>query len=371
MSSSKKFDLQAMISRINQFIPDSSRASYEHLVRWYVDLNEIKSNKTKYARSILLAAECDRYNYDPIKTCGFEYHNYKPEYEPDFLIFCNAKNFSCKQSNIIPDWWHKVQRDCVSEHGMEIREPGLYLPCENWIEFDQNPLGLTMAGIWQMIREHHHENYSDWLDICLKIENWTFPPGSISKSESIANFYSFFGFASQIGIMSGRGSYIKLMKEQWSLEQLHKHCEYISTLQSHYHSYSFSKYFEFIKIHGNLLHPAINIDIDIAKDCVLPRFGVEFYPANFLGGDLPDYFKMFLLDVCHVDSRQISDLSAIVALLPKGVNVKNYDADEISRMNCTYVAKFDHVKVVFSPNELPKLKTYVRLVSQYGMQTYE
>jgi hypothetical protein len=356
-------NIQNLINHSKIAIP-TGLASYAQLAEWYIDQCDKDSKAHKYDKAIGVARACDKLHSEPEVTCGFEYHHSRKEAPPDFLIYCNANRFSSQQSSgIVPEWWPKVQKACITSPETDLQHSGLYLACENWIEFDQGSNGLFMAGIWQMVAQHGLEKPHDWLKICSTIEDWNYPPGSLASSTSVAEFYLAFGFPTQIGIMSGRGQYLKLMKQHLTPEQIGAHSDYISRLWPMLPHFDFRNYSQRIRDAGQLLRPATSIDIDIVNDRLLPGFGLEIHPAGYLGGPTPEYLHSFLTDGCHVDIAQIDDFFCLMKSLPKGVEVSSLNAVGTGLDQSAYVAKFNHLKVVFSPDSAPRLKTYVRLVS--------
>ena len=359
-------NIQNLINHSKVAFP-SAGASYAQLAGWYVDKCDKDCKESKYEKAISIARACDQLHSEPEVTCGFEYHHSRKEAPPDFLIYCNANRFSSQQSlGIVPEWWPEVQKACTTNPETDLQHSGLYLPCENWIEFDQGPNGLFMACIWQMVAQHGLEKHHDWPDICSTIEGWNFSPGSLTSSTSVAEFYLAFGFPNQIGIMSGRGQYLKLMKQHLTPEQVGSHSDYISKLRPMLPHFDFRNYSQRIRDAGRLLRPATSIDIDIENNRLLPGFGLEIHPAGYLGGPTPEYLHSFLIDGCHVDSAQIDDFFCLMKSLPRGVELSRPNAAGTGLDQCIYAAKFNHLKVIFSPDSAPRLKTYVRLVSIYS-----
>ena len=348
-------------------LKSNPRASHASLVKWYISECTDQAQSHKYKQASLLAGELDELYHTSEATCGFEYHHYKPDSHPDYLVYCNAKQFAnIEGRKLVPEWWPNVQRDCIEECDLSSAERGLYLPCENWIEFDQGRDGLMMAGIWQMVRSNGEDQTGDWESIISTLESWQSSTGTITCSKTVRHFHQLLGHADQIGIMCGRGSYLKLMKQHLYAAQTNAHIQYLSSITNGSWDHDLELYSIYLKEHGSYLRPATSVDIDLGSDLLLPQIGIEFHPQGLLGRALPDLVLSLLNDVFKIDSDQIESVGNLLNYLPKGTETRGFlDGSEKMRRK-KRVAKLNHIKVIFSPDSHAKLKSYVRLVEQHS-----
>ncbi|QPN58446.1 hypothetical protein H8F24_09315 [Synechococcus sp. CBW1002] len=347
-------------------LKSNPRASHASLVEWYVSECTDQTGANKYAQALLLARELDQLYETNETTCGFEYHHYKPDSHPDYLVYCNAKQFANGgRRRIVPEWWPKVQRDCIEGCDLSFAGPGLYLPCENWIEFDQGSDDLIMAGIWQMVRSNGEVQPGDWEKIVSTLESWQSGEGSIACSKTVRHFYQLLGHAAQIGLMCGRGSYLKLMKQHLCPTQIDSHIQYLASITNDSWDLDLESYSTILKEHGNYLRPATSVDIDLDSDILLSQIGIEIHPQGLLGRALPKTVHRLVGDVFKVDSAQIESISSLLSYLPKGIEMRGFldGAERIATK--TRVAKLNHIKIIFSPDSKARLKSYVRLVEQH------
>ena len=206
------------------------------------------------------------------------------------------------------------------------------------------------------------EKPNDWHAICKIIELWQFSEGSIVKSSKVSQFYRFFGYPSQIGIMCGRGNYLKLMKQQFGSKSRSAHIDYLLNIIGDSWSINLSSYSDLLQSAEENIRPAINIDIGLNNDTLLPQIGIEIHYQGLLGRKLPGSVMRILSESFDVDSSQLNNLEQLLSTLPKGVrSVSGKTMDEHHRIR---VAKFSHIKVVLSPLFKPRIKSYVRLVEQ-------
>lgn len=348
-------------------LKSNPKASHASLVEWYISECSDQEQSHIYKQASLLAGELDQLYETSEATCGFEYHHYNPDSHPDYLVYCNAKQFAnIEGRKLVPEWWPNVQRDCIEECELSSAARGLYLPCENWIEFDQGRDGLTMAGIWQMVRSHREHQPGDWERIISTIESWQSREGTITWSKTVRHFHQLLGHADQIGIMCGRGSYLKLMKQHLYGAQIDAHIQYLSKITTGSWNHNLELYSTYLKEHGSYLRPATSVDIDLSGDFLLPQIGIEFHPQGLLGRELPDLLLSLLTDVFKIDSDQIESIGNLLNYLPKGIEIRGFLGGTGRLVRKKRVAKLNHIKVIFSPNLTAKLKSYVRLVEQHS-----
>jgi hypothetical protein len=346
---------------------ESPRASQVGLVEWYQTECTDQALPDEFARALLLAREIDQLYETSEVTCGFEYHHYRPDSRPDYLVFCNAKRFASEAfTQTVPEWWSKVQRDCIEECCVSSVAPGLYLPCENWIEFDQTNYGLAMAGIWQMVALKKLERLGDWERIVSTLDSWQFCNRCILRSSAVRHFYQMLTYPDQIGLMCGRGPFLKLMKQHSLPAQIDAHIHYLASITNDSWSFDLNSYSAILKEHGMYLSPATSVDIDLDGDFLLSKIGIEIHPNGLLGRALPDIVLSLLSNVFNIDSAQIESIARLLSYLPRGVESRsNLDGKTKSRSRIR-VAKLNHLKIVLSPESPAMLKSYVRLVETYS-----
>ena len=333
------------------FGPTSSHSS---LLEWWFTSNPLISNTTKHA-AFKVSSVLDLIPHSSILTSGFEFHHYDPSLYPDYLVFLPSIQLSQLPSTSLPSWWSSyIHTLSSSSHNSSFS-----LIPENWLEFDFIDPNLVLNGLWQRVSEPTRSfDFNSWRELSKSIS------GSFISSELLVNhsvitkLIEFFSLPQQLGLMHGRTHNLKLLFQLDSPTCIENFHTFISS-SSEEISHVFTPISQYFLSHGDILHPAISIDINLRSNFLSPNnISIEIHQEHQIGRNLLPESEYFLSSILNVSEFQLTSLSDLLNYLPYG---ESFSFADSNRSNLENISRLNHLKVQLK-NNFWHLKSYVKLI---------
>ena len=331
------------------------------LVEWWYNQSSLLSSLA-YNSSTLISKKLDQQWSASEYTCGFEFHHYDLDRNPDFLVFGETNHLNNCPDLDLPLWWSNYEQSISDlQKKRTSNEVNYSILSENWLEFDMINSDLTLVGIWQAIHNHSFCNMQDWIQLSEALSYTFLSQESLTKSKQIIDFIRHFSIPSQIGLMYKRTSNVKLMAQLTTQEQLDKLISYFNTFEADESSELCHIFSSLVKI-GPILRPAISIDINTEDSHKDPIVSIEIHQKKQIGRKLLPETKFFIEDICKIDHNQIISLEKTLNCLPSSSKATITDLNGQLKTQIR-IARLNHLKISFT-NKNKKLKSYIRLVEQ-------
>ena len=331
-------------------------SSYSSLLEWWFNANSLISNRTRQA-SFQISSILDHIPSASTLTSGFEFHHYDSQIFPDYLVFLPSTDLNFLPSTSLPDWWPNYINTLTSTSPSS----NFSLVAENWLEFDFVSPNLLLNGLWQRVFEQTRSfDPNVWIELAKSISGSFISFESLINHPIISNLILMFSLPQQIGLMHGRSHHLKLMFQLDSNECLDNFHLFVSSSTPDI-QHIFFPISEFLLTYGEILSPAISVDIDLLSKTLEPNnISIEIHQDHQIGRKLLDE-SFFLLDsILNISQSQFSSLSTLLNQLPYGQTF-TFPASDSNFTSLSNISRLNHLKVQFRRN-FWHLKSYVKLI---------
>ena len=332
--------------------------SHTSLVDWWFEhYTSFSSHLITSTRSV---AEClDTYKPTNEVTSGFEFHHYDSNKSADYLVYLSSSELSRVRGVSFPYWWTEYLASLESTQSNQ----SFSLIPENWLEFDFLGDNLHLVGLWQCIQEKTKlYSYDSWRNLALVLSSNFISFDALVLSSLMPSVVRHFSIPSQLGLMHGRSSKLKIMYELFCPNSIESFISFIQTCSEDVRQL-FSPIASFFSVHGSLLRPAISLDIDLNSDVLKPEnIAIEIHPLGQLGRQLLPVTDSFLSNTLAVSPDQLQNLDSLLIQLPFGQSHSFPFSNTQSRIENR--ARLNHLKVQYRDGGW-QLKSYVKLIQSF------
>lgn len=338
----------------------SPSLSYSFLVAWWFDRSLIHSYDSVTATNEICCLLESLKSKEEI-TCGFEFHHYSLDRNPDFLVFSDTSALSQVGNIILPDWWSSFERfaNCPTNKSVRV------VP-ENWLEFDFVGTSLVLAGLWQCLIQNgpdaseRIESAEDWDFICGLLCSSFFEYSALS-APLLKPTITHLSLPQQLGLMHARSNKLKLVYQCFSTHSLFQ----LDSLLHYFGKSTCSDILHITKYLRNsfsLFSVAVSIDIDFeAHSLSKEHIAFEIKPVANQSVQSLDNILCNLAQLFHISSSEVSDLYRVLNLVPYGQAYQFSGSGTYSSLR--NVAKLNHLKFFYVSGAW-HIKSYVKLIQQ-------
>lgn len=379
----------------------SHPGTFASLLEWYFNKSQPVGNISRKIELINLAKRITQASHLKHLRCGIELHA-DDSGRMDIQFHSRSAHIDFS-SIVLPSWWPNLiissdptPKEVVFESShFDVYQESIQcpdtsfndarnarFPGDHWLEFDQLPQeGLLLAGVFQacfcidrrcLTAKKQFLQHISQVG-CLSI-NETF------SSKAIKLVLDCFGVPRWTGFMVGRNNVLKLVCPIDGIPAniLHKFCSKAKLLELL--PYRDTRSFEFCKTLTELkndISVALSVDIDIENDMVLPRICFEIFGPTrdkgiiLNGAEIYGKLLPLLRDVCGIDEQGVGYLGRAMHGLPYGQKqtmaldgLEVFFREELRKLHS--FAFHSHVKVVYEPDRIPYVKSYVELLQSKG-----
>jgi len=311
---------------------------------------------------------------------GLEFHH-DGSGRVDLAIHCNPRRTVFGPAIERPHWFDRLVAQTVdteSPHSVRWSPGAPMLASQHWLEFDQSPTGLMLAGIWQAILTDDAHTYETpaVLDSLARAFSVTPLDGDrLRRSTRLAHFIDHLGVPTQFGIMTGRAHRVKVFRRcdhtpEQATARFLAHADLIGCLDGTASPVEIAH-----TLHHDLgeFTTGINIDLDLDNDRFGSGVGIELQATALTGEGLAGSIVSALRNRFGLSRALVAQIEEIATGLPIGAQRRRsfgpFDPFMAPGLrNRVFVAHLNHLKVVLRPDRPPTAKTYVRLAVHQGLE---